>query len=58
MPAVDNAEFCDAHLPLPDGEESGELPYAYRFLRKAGATLLLAVLLMEFYLAMRLLYVG
>lgn len=56
MTAIEGAEFCEAHLPLPLGEEPCELPFFYRLLRRAGAALLLAVFLFQFYVAMQLLY--
>ena len=54
--AIEGCEFCEAHLPLPDLEEPSELPVFYRLLRRTGAALLLAMFLLQFYVAMRLLY--
>ena len=54
--ASEGFEFCEAHLPLPNGEEPSELPFFHRFLRRTGAALLLAIFLLQFYVAMRLLY--
>ncbi len=55
-PPVKGAEFCEAHLPLPNAEESSELPLVYRFVRRAGAAILLVMFLLQFYVAMWLLY--
>lgn len=56
LAAVEGAEFCDEHLPLPLSEEPTELPFFYRAARRAAAALLLAMVLLQFYVGLRLLY--
>jgi len=54
--AVDGAEFCDVHLPVPVAEEPAELPRFYRVVRRTFAALMLTVVLLQIYVGLRLLY--
>ena len=58
MPAMEAAEFCEAHLPLPTSQEPIELPFAYRLFRRGAAALLLALFLLQFYVVMKFLLRG
>ena len=55
---IEGAEFCEAHLPLPPSEEPSELPSVYRLFRRTAAALLLALFLLQFYVAMKFLFGG
>jgi hypothetical protein len=52
-PAIEGAEFCPDHLKVTE-DAPLDLPYARRFMRRLGAALLLAILLFQLYVTLRL----
>ncbi len=55
--ALEDAEFCEAHLTPPEAlAESSELPFFFRLLRRTGAALLLAMFLLQLWVGLRILY--
>jgi len=53
MPAMEGAEFCEAHLPTPL-EEAIVLPWAYRLTRRLGAAVLLGIIVLQLYVMMKM----
>jgi len=53
MPAMEGAEFCEAHLPTPL-EEAIVLPWAYRLTRRLGAAVLLGIILLQLYVMVKM----